>query len=104
MDITTILKLVLTTLVRYLVVGACTWLFAHHVFDQGTLQALESPVAVAAIATALATALYGAYLRLKSRFKTNVALALPQGANIADVEHVVSNSSAATIASTAPKQ
>ncbi len=94
----------LVTLVRYAIVGASTWLLAKGVFDEGTAKALQSPTVITAIAAALIAAGTGAYIRLKSRFKTNVALSLPKGSDMADVDKVVDKSTMKEIASTQPNK
>lgn len=96
------LKLAGVTFLRYLVAAACSWLVAHKVIDDGTSKALMDPVTIMFLGGFLLTALTGVYMRLRGRFYTNVALALPANSTRADVNQVASDASIKTILSTTP--
>lgn len=96
------LTLVLTTLLRYLIVGASAWLISHKVIDDGTASALSSPSALGALATAVGTIVYALYLRLKSRYTTKVALQNPKGTSIETVKAQVNETPVSTIVSLNP--
>jgi hypothetical protein len=96
-----IIKLVLTTFVRYAVVAVSAWLVKEGIMEQGEADALKDPTTLAILVAGLLAVATGVYLRLKSRFRTNTALKMPAGATKKELDAVVSDSSVAQILSTA---
>jgi len=100
----TVLKLILTTFVRYAIVAVAAWMVKHNIMTEGEAAALQDPMTIAAFAAAIIVTATGIYLRLRSKFKTNVALTLRPGATNDDVNFAVKNATLGQILSTQPNK
>ena len=92
--------------IRWALTILVTFLLTRNVIDKETADKASGNVSIiaGALVGLLIPLAWSFYTKLRSRFRVNVALALPPGANRTDVDNVVANSTVKDIISTEPNE